>query len=364
MGQRGEVETYVERRARARALASFFAAGAGVSTLVLLLPGWDTIHTAGVGATVVAATVGALVIALVADHLGPRLIHAATGTGTLLIGTCQVLAGGGSATSMYAMLYIWVILHAALFFSPRVVVAHLASTVGAHAAALVWLGELAALAPRLVLTVGTQAAAAIVVGTLASRQRQLADTDTLTNLPNRRVADRALTWALAHTRRRRDTRAVLALLDLDGFKGFNDGHGHLAGDRVLAEAATAWSQLVRDGDTLARTGGDEFTLVLVGCGLDEAEQVVRRMVEATPQGLGCSAGIAQWDGQEPATALAQRADAALYAAKGQGPVVVARADQPRAARAGGGDGRDLRAASPPTTRTSAPVSQRGRTARR
>lgn len=246
-----------------------------------------------------------------------------TASGTLLIAACQVLAGGGSPTAMYSMLYIWVILHGSMFFARRAVAVHLALTTVAHTLALVWLGDVNSIAPQLALTLVTQVSAGLIVGSLASTQRQLADTDSLTGLGNRRVVDRTLEWALARAHRTPDAPPCVALLDLDGFKRFNDEQGHVAGDRVLADAAAAWRRLLRNTDTLARTGGDEFVLVLLECNLDEARHIVQRMIAETPGGVSCSAGLARWDGRETATSLIDRADKALYAAKVDGPLAIA-----------------------------------------
>ena len=316
-------ESTESRRHRARALAALFAAGAVVSTLAVVLPGWSQMHRAGILVTVLAAATGALLLRLVGDHVGRWTCHGFTAAGTVLIATCQVLAGGGSATATYGMLYIWVVLHCALFFSRWAVAAHIMLTTIAYVLALSWLGELSSMAPQLALTAGTQIAAALVIGSLAARMRRLADTDGLTELANRRTLHTRLAWQLARSRRVADTVVWLALLDLDEFKAFNDTHGHPAGDQLLVETAAAWQGLVRPTDTLARTGGDEFTVLLTDCDTDATRQVLARMTAAVPNGLSCSAGVARWDGHESPTRLIERADAALYTAKTHGPVVIA-----------------------------------------
>jgi Diguanylate cyclase, GGDEF domain len=80
---------------------------------------------------------------------------------------------------------------------------------------------------------------------------RLARTDPLTGLANRRGWDEQLARELARARRSREALSV-ALLDLDDFKAFNDAHGHQAGDRLLLEAAAAWSGQLRDVDILCR----------------------------------------------------------------------------------------------------------------
>lgn len=87
-------------------------------TIAILVPGWDDMHRPGIAVTVVMAAGGALTLLLFSRRVGSWLCHSFIATGTALIGGCQVLAGGGSATATYGMLYIWVVLHSALFF-PR-----------------------------------------------------------------------------------------------------------------------------------------------------------------------------------------------------------------------------------------------------
>lgn len=305
----------VDPRARAHALAAFFGAGAALTSAIVLLPGWDGADRAGLAVTVVLAAAGALLLRLLGERAGAGSVHLLTAAGTALIAACQVLAGGGPATATYAMLYVWVILHAALFSPPSAVAAHLAGTALAQTGALLWLGETAALPPQLAVTVGTQLAAALVVGPLARQQRRLADTDPLTGLGNRRVVDRSLRWALHHSRRHPELPTCVAAFDLDGFKAYNDAEGHAAGDRALVELAARWSSRMRTTDTLARVGGDEFVAVLHGCELDDARRAAARMAADVPAGLGCSVGVVCFDGLEAPDELLGRADQALYRVK-------------------------------------------------
>jgi diguanylate cyclase (GGDEF)-like protein len=111
---------------------------------------------------------------------------------------------------------------------------------------------------------------------------------------------------------------LLALLDLDHFKRFNDTYGHQMGDQLLKDAVAAWKSRLRRGDVLARYGGEEFVVLLPQASLDHAYEVVERLREAMPLDQSFSAGLAVWDRQEPSDALLARADAALYAAKDAG----------------------------------------------
>jgi diguanylate cyclase (GGDEF)-like protein/PAS domain S-box-containing protein len=152
---------------------------------------------------------------------------------------------------------------------------------------------------------------------LLRRLETAALTDQLTGLPNRRAWEETVDRELA--RATRDGHPVcVAVLDLDDFKRYNDQHGHLAGDLLLTQAAEAWRTQLRGGDVLARYGGDEFAALIPGRPLETALSVIERLRRATPQGSGCSAGVAVWDGAESATELFGRADAALYVAKESG----------------------------------------------
>ncbi|GAB2935098.1 hypothetical protein GCM10027047_34450 [Rhodococcus aerolatus] len=147
---------------------------------------------------------------------------------------------------------------------------------------------------------------------------QLADsahTDELTGLPNRRVWHQRAAEVLG---RRPADDVVVALLDLDLFKAYNDRHGHGRGDELLAEFARRASSELRRSDVLIRWGGEEFVALLPGCALADAVTAVDRLRAAVPDGQTCSAGLAQWDGREDPARLLARADRALYRAKAEG----------------------------------------------
>jgi diguanylate cyclase (GGDEF)-like protein len=153
--------------------------------------------------------------------------------------------------------------------------------------------------------------------------------DPLTNLPNRYRLQRELREAIADATRSGAGLAVL-YLDLDGFKTVNDHGGHDAGDRLLREVARRLQQGLRQGDLVARVGGDEFVSMLPGCQDAGAAQVVAEGLRARlhlpyalPDGvfhLDASVGIACFpaEGGDAETLLAH-ADRAMYAAKRQRP---------------------------------------------
>ena len=145
----------------------------------------------------------------------------------------------------------------------------------------------------------------------------LARADGLTGAPNRRTWDHELSRACAASLEH-NTALCVAMMDLDHFKVYNDTHGHQAGDRLLREAVTAWTERLGAWGLLARYGGEEFTVLLPGVTLAEAQARIQALSAVTPDGQTFSAGVSIWDSStEPSTAVA-RADEALYEAKRMG----------------------------------------------
>jgi two-component system cell cycle response regulator len=155
---------------------------------------------------------------------------------------------------------------------------------------------------------------------------QLARTDVLTALANRRHADDVLRSTIASARRH--GRALSAVLvDVDRFKAVNDAHGHAAGDAVLREVALRLAAGLREEDLAARWGGEEFLLLLpdspdatVVCerlraSISDRPVNVHGLLELS---ISASFGWAPWTGEESGEALVGRADLALYAAKAAG----------------------------------------------
>jgi diguanylate cyclase (GGDEF)-like protein len=166
-----------------------------------------------------------------------------------------------------------------------------------------------------IVLLAAQAAIAIERVELLARLERIAHTDELTGLPNRRAWRDELPREMARAKREHWPLCV-AMLDIDSLKQINDTRGHHAGDQLLKQNAAAWSSALRPVDLLARYGGDEFAAVLTGCRLDDAQKLIDRLVEATPDDHGVSVGIAEWDGTQGVHALMAEADARLYAAKG------------------------------------------------
>jgi diguanylate cyclase (GGDEF)-like protein/PAS domain S-box-containing protein len=160
------------------------------------------------------------------------------------------------------------------------------------------------------------------------RARYLAVYDPLTDLPKRELLHQRLDDALAGLRRR-DGMVAVFLLDLDRFKSINDTFGHAAGDRLLRSCSQRLKACMRQVDTVARIGGDEFALIQVGVEEpDQAQALCRRLLAALVEPfdldgqeiiITASIGVAlaPGDAEEPARLL-QHADVALYRAKDEG----------------------------------------------
>jgi len=154
----------------------------------------------------------------------------------------------------------------------------------------------------------------------------IAHFDALTNLPNRVLLADRLQQAMAGAQRR-GQRLAVAYLDLDGFKTINDRHGHESGDQLLMTVATRMKQALREGDTLARIGGDEFVAVLLDLSDSQASvPMLRRVLAAAaePVQLGAlllqvsaSVGVTFYPQADEVEAdqLLRQADQAMYQAK-------------------------------------------------
>jgi diguanylate cyclase (GGDEF)-like protein len=149
--------------------------------------------------------------------------------------------------------------------------------------------------------------------------------DVLTKLPNRELLMDRLTVALARLGRQGTAVGVL-FIDLDGFKEVNDLYGHDVGDELLITVADRLRREVRDGDTVARFGGDEFVVLCEDLvRIEAAEPLARRLAEAVAQQISIgerliavNASIGVVVEQNPATsaeALVKRADSEMYRVK-------------------------------------------------
>ena len=183
--------------------------------------------------------------------------------------------------------------------------------------------------PFLMLTVATSLLYLKQAGLREAQILHLSQTDSLTQLYNRRTAQEALTQQLSRSGSRP---LSVVLLDLDFFKKINDQHGHLVGDRVLVAVAAVLRDTVRQHDLVARFGGEEFVLILDGMSCNSAKSVAERCRqqiedcvvlndEGQSVALSASFGVAcivTGAEQIAVNEILRQADHALYAAKDAG----------------------------------------------
>jgi diguanylate cyclase (GGDEF)-like protein len=190
---------------------------------------------------------------------------------------------------------------------------------------------------RLLGLLADQAAVAISNARLHKVVKDLANTDSVTGLPNRRALDERLLEEVRYAKRM-GTEFAVVMMDMDGFKNVNDTFGHALGDEVLNSLFNYLADNMRETDFLARYGGDELTLVMRNTGVENAEIVTRKVIDLVkdykfpfpsnqPIDIGITAGIAVYPVHTRIPGdLLRAADAALYQGKKhhRGSYVVAR----------------------------------------
>lgn len=265
---------------------------------------------------------------IVWDRMPLWAFHALLLLGIALL---AVVAYSDSPTtvSAYAMTYLWVAVLAFSFFERRYAMLHVALIGVAFAlvlrlrpdvtsATVHWARlMIAILVAGLVIDVLRKRLEALV-----ARMGEVARTDWLTGLVNRRGFEERLAAELARARRS-DEHLGLVLLDLDRFKQVNDRLGHEAGDRALKRLAAALRDCTRGHELAARLGGEEFVILALradagaACALAErAREGIKRAFAREPMHLTASCGVASFPEHGlAADALLQAADVALYEAK-------------------------------------------------
>lgn len=299
-----------------------------------------------------------LAVSLVAVAMGGALVAwpelAPSWASHVLIGLVTVLislraAGGapGSQVDDLEVFYVLVAIYAFYFFSGRSGLGQVAFAGLAYAAVLWGDVGLATGVARWATTMVGMVVAGIMVRAMNREVDDLvldldatAARDPLTGILNRRGLDERLGIELTRARRTGEPLCVIAA-DLDGLKQLNDHHGHAAGDEALSLAADVMGSELRDVDVLARTGGDEFVMLLPNCDLDSGAAIAEELrvrvsaaAERESWPVTMSLGVATGpplpldpDG------LTNASDAALYRAKALGRDRVARAGRNELRRA-------------------------------
>jgi diguanylate cyclase (GGDEF)-like protein len=314
----------------ARVGSGIFAGLAVLLVVLAALPGSDA-PTLARFAIPFACALAALALHFNSDHASPLSLYAAAALGTLLISADLLIADDTGAASA-ELLYTWLALYAAYFFPIRQAIVQLVLMSLAYLGVLLetvpgqdvlasWITLVAVIVPVGVVLRVVRGGVTQLVNSLANAAR----TDPLTQLKNRLALDQEVDEQLAATRRAGSGLSVV-VGDLDHFKSVNDELGHRAGDRALVRVARILSSHRRAGDIVARTGGEEFTMLLPNSSEHDAYLAAERMRTAVagefasdPVPLTFSFGIARFpDHGGSADTVIESADQALYAAKALG----------------------------------------------
>jgi diguanylate cyclase (GGDEF)-like protein len=160
-----------------------------------------------------------------------------------------------------------------------------------------------------------------------AKLENLADFDSLTQIPNRRNFDKQFEqFILLHKRNERPL--SLVFMDIDDFKSINDELGHEAGDKVLIQTANILKNNVRKTDLIARWGGEEFVVAFIDTDIDEAHLITHKIREALAndqeikntinKSVTASFGLTICNEYDTVDSIASRADKAMYKAKDEG----------------------------------------------
>jgi diguanylate cyclase (GGDEF)-like protein len=331
--RRAAVAVSPDRSTLARGHAYFFAAGATLALLSILLPHEPSMSEMGILACIAVAYGVSAAMILGFEAIPDSVFRGVQVLGIVLITLCVYFSG--SSTSAYATGYVWVALYAAHLFGPYWAAGQVALVAGAYGGVLLADPERGSL-EHWIIVVGTVIVVGVMVHGLKERLGGLirsldeaARTDSLTGLLNRRGLEQALEVEIERVRRGGGHLSLL-VGDLDYFKAVNDRLGHAVGDAALERVSAVLRSNKRLVDVAGRLGGEEFAIVAPGADEREAYGLAERLRDevrdafaddAVP--LTISFGVSGLPGREAAehmtaAALMAAADRALYAAKDRG----------------------------------------------
>jgi diguanylate cyclase (GGDEF)-like protein len=315
-------------RLRAHATAMLLAASAALAMIAASEPHADHIAVLVRAGACTLAVLCAIATWYSGEQFGDVTLAGVVVTVTLLVTVSAAVSHASASNEV--MLFLLPSLFAACFLRPRFAVCALIACSAAYG----WLvaREASPVTTLLWWTSSTivlsSAAATVIVlrreltsalGVLA----RLAECDPLTGLPNRRSFDQRLARELERCAVAAETCSIL-MCDLDHFKAINDAHGHAVGDEVLKRVAADLLAGVRAFDTVARVGGEEIAVLLVGCDREAATRIAERLRRHVARALpaeplvAISIGIADSGLTGEPTELLAHADRALYFAKRSG----------------------------------------------
>ncbi len=312
----------LRQRQMVRVAALLFGVGSAISAVSILAPHQPQLETEGLAFVVAGSTLLTAILLTLGERLPSWTVHLWVAGGTAVVSFGLLFNGErhGGAAGGDEMYYLWVTLYAAYYLGRWATAGHLCVMAAAYTATLVTIDPGPIGPSRWLTTMGLATGSAVVVRLLSERVdllvaelRHAAATDPLTGLLNRRAIGERLGHELARARRTGEAFATL-LIDVDHFKQINDLQGHAAGDAALVALAQALTHELREIDTVARIGGDEFAVILPATGVAGARATAERLREraAIPISVGAAVyGVDGHTGEE----LARAADSALYEAK-------------------------------------------------
>jgi diguanylate cyclase (GGDEF)-like protein len=308
------------------AIAMFL--GGGLTCVVGLLKPQST-PTSQIAQGACAASLVLCGLLLAVTRARRQLIEASVLVSILILSVLMALS---DPIGMGPLFYLWPVVFAAYFCSRRILIASFAWMTLTLAVGLAIKTHYPLKLDTFTGTVSSVGLMAALVATMRRRESglrtelaEIAETDPLTGLLNRRAFDPRLARLMHRTAHGGKDLAVV-MFDIDYFKRFNDEHGHLAGDQALRQMSVVLREQSRSGDLVARLGGEEFAVALPGAGVGAARAYAERVARALRSGdaesgprLSTSAGISPSSPDlADVEALVAHADQALYAAKAAG----------------------------------------------
>lgn len=250
------------RELAGRIAAILYLIGAVTALLLIVMPGLEVSNPPALYAISGFGFAWSGVCLFVVDwrNVRPWVSHLSSGMGLPITAVAMAASGGGQSPARFYLLFI--IFYASFFYPPREAIPHLVGCIVVLALPLAY--EANAVSDGLLADLLVLGPTFAVLGGLIMGGRQILVTisrhDPLTGLFNRRAFEQCLDSSI-------DARGAsasfgLMLCDLNSFKSVNDRHGHPQGDRVLRQTAKALKATVREGDEVARVGGDEFAIIV------------------------------------------------------------------------------------------------------
>ncbi len=297
--------------AKYRVLAALMALGAAECIALSLWPSGDQISVPALYGAAALLGIGALTALILLPRVSPIVIDGYVGV--MAIAVSGVAYVSDSATGQLACAFGLCLL--AVFCAQFLPFVRMVVQVVWMLALFVAVTVLSPLLPSFFYPLTVVVAVVALVWMVAQVSALLAAAavrDPLTGALNRRGLSESAELMRAVVFRAERPITVVAI-DLNDFKGYNDTHGHLAGDRLLIDVTASWKGMLRSSDILARIGGDEFILLLANTDAATAHSLLARLHESNH--ARWSAGVVAWERDDDLEEALRKADKALYLAK-------------------------------------------------